>query len=48
MGQHPLAGMDERRYRSERPDTDSEPSAADVLAYLQSLQPKGGPNRGKR
>jgi len=41
VGAHPLHGMDERRYRIERPDEASAPSAADVLAYLQSLQPKG-------
>lgn len=41
VGQNPLPGMDERRYRAERPDEDSQLSAADVIAYLQSLQPKG-------
>ncbi len=41
VGEGPLAGMDERRYRAERPDEASQPNAADVLAYLQSLQPKG-------
>lgn len=41
VGKHPLHGMDERRYRSQRPDEASGPSAEDVLAYLQTLQPKG-------
>lgn len=40
-GEGALAGMDKRRWQSERPDESGQPSAADVLAYLQSVLPKG-------